>query len=38
VAVSFTDCVSVALRAKRKVIRAFSFDRHFEDAGFTLWR
>ena len=35
--VSFTDCVSfVAMRAQG-IRRAFSFDRHFRDAGFDLW-
>jgi len=36
-AVSFTDCVSFALMRKRRIERAFSFDRHFALAGFTLW-
>jgi predicted nucleic acid-binding protein len=35
--VSFTDCVSfVAMRA-RGLRRAFTFDRHFREAGFQLW-
>jgi predicted nucleic acid-binding protein len=36
-AVSFTDCVSFALMRRRRIERAFSFDRHFALAGFTLW-
>ena len=36
-AVSFTDCVSFALMRKRRLERAFSFDRHFALAGYTLW-
>ena len=35
--VSFTDCVSFALMRKRRIDRAFSFDRHFALAGFTVW-
>lgn len=35
--VSFTDCVSFALMKKRRIRRAFSFDRHFALAGFELW-
>ena len=34
--VSFTDCVSYALMHKRRIDRAFSFDRHFALAGFQL--
>jgi len=36
-AVSFTDCVSFVLMRKLRITRAFSFDRHFAHAGFTLW-
>jgi predicted nucleic acid-binding protein len=32
--VSFTDCVSFALMKVHGLRRAFSFDRHFRDAGF----
>lgn len=34
--VSFTDCVSFALMRKHQIKRVFSFDRHFELAGFDL--
>jgi predicted nucleic acid-binding protein len=36
--VSFTDCVSFALMRRHRVRMAFSFDRHFEAAGFEIWR
>lgn len=36
--VSFTDCVSFSLMKRKGIKRAFAFDRHFEDAGFELWR
>ena len=35
--VSFTDCVSFLLMKEAKIRQAFSFDRHFERAGFQLW-
>lgn len=35
--VGFTDCLSFVLMREARVRRAFSFDRHFEDAGFELW-
>ncbi|MBF0104724.1 MAG: PIN domain-containing protein [Deltaproteobacteria bacterium] len=35
--VSFTDCVSFALMKKNKIRCAFSFDRHFQMAGFKIW-
>ena len=35
--VSFTDCISFALMRRHRISRAFTFDRHFEDAGFTIW-
>lgn len=35
--VSFTDCVSFALMRQQKLRRAFTFDRHFERAGFEVW-
>jgi uncharacterized protein len=35
--VSFTDCISFALMRRRAVRRAFTFDRHFEVAGFVRW-
>lgn len=34
--VSFTDCVSFALMRRHGVNRAFTFDRHFADAGFEV--
>jgi predicted nucleic acid-binding protein len=34
--VSFTDCISFVLMKREKINRAFSFDRHFELAGFHL--
>jgi predicted nucleic acid-binding protein len=35
--VSFTDCISFVLMRRHGIDRAFSFDRHFRDAGFRLW-
>ena len=35
--VSFTACVSFGLMQKAEIKRVFSFDRHFERAGFELW-
>ena len=35
--VSFTDCISFALMRRHRVRRAFTFDRHFEAAGFQTW-
>lgn len=34
--VSFTDCISFVLMKREKINRVFSFDRHFEMAGFDL--
>lgn len=34
VKVSFTDCISFVLMRKNAIKRAFSFDEHFEQAGF----
>ena len=34
---SFTDCISFATMRARDVRRAFTFDRHFREAGFVLW-
>ncbi len=36
--VSFTDCVSFVFMRSLKIKQAFSFDAHFERAGFHLWR
>lgn len=33
---SFTDCLSFVLMKRLKIQRAFSFDRHFSQAGFVL--
>lgn len=35
--VGFADCISFILMVKSRIRRAFSFDRHFERAGFELW-
>lgn len=35
--VSFTDCISFTLMRKRKIKRVFSFDHHFQMAGFGLF-
>lgn len=35
--VSFTDCTSFALMRRRRITKAFSFDRHFALAGFEVW-
>lgn len=36
-AVSWVDCESFALMRSGRITRAFTFDRHFEDAGFHRW-
>ncbi len=36
-AVSFTDCVSFALMSSCGISEAFTFDHHFELAGFKRW-
>jgi len=33
---SFADCISFSLMRNNKIKRVFSFDRHFEFAGFKL--
>lgn len=35
--ISFADCLSFALMRQAKIKRAFTFDRHFERAGFEIW-
>lgn len=35
--VSFTDAVSFVLMARHGLTTAFTFDRHFADAGFLGW-
>lgn len=35
--ISFTDCVSFVLMKKEKIKRVFSFDQHFNFAGFKLF-
>ena len=34
--VSFTDCISIVLMKRVKINRVFSFDKHFEFAGFHV--
>ena len=34
--IGFTDCISFALMQKHKISQVFSFDKHFEYAGFHL--
>jgi len=36
-ALSFTDCISFVTMRARGATKAFAFDRHFRQAGFTLW-
>jgi predicted nucleic acid-binding protein len=35
--VSFTDCISFVLIRQKNLKDVFSFDSHFERAGFRLW-
>lgn len=35
--VSFTDCISFVLMRSHRLKRAFTFDQHFERAGFDVW-
>lgn len=34
--VSFTDCISFAIMKRNQISTAFTFDRHFRDAGFRV--
>jgi predicted nucleic acid-binding protein len=34
--VSFTDCISLVLMRRNRLERAFTFDRHFVNAGFEI--
>ncbi len=36
--VSFTDCISMALMKRQKTNRIFSYNRHFDLAGFHVVR
>jgi len=35
--IGFVDCLSMALMRRHRLISIFSFDKHFELAGFKLW-
>ena len=35
--VGFTDAISFVLMSRHGLTTAFTFDRHFEDAGFLVW-
>jgi predicted nucleic acid-binding protein len=34
--ISFTDCISFAIMKRNRISTAFTFDRHFLDAGFQV--
>ena len=34
--VSFTDCISFVLMKRSRIIHAFTYDRHFAEAGFQI--
>lgn len=34
---AFTDCTSFIVMQRQQIWQAFSFDKHFEQAGFRLW-
>jgi predicted nucleic acid-binding protein len=35
--VSWVDCESFAIMRSHRIAKAFTFDRHFDDAGFHRW-
>lgn len=35
--VSFTDCISFTLMKHHRLKKVFTFDAHFERAGFVIW-
>jgi predicted nucleic acid-binding protein len=35
--ISWVDCESFVLMRSARITRAFTFDRHFDDAGFHRW-
>lgn len=35
--VSYTDCISFVLMSRNRIERVFTFDKHFELAGFTIF-
>lgn len=35
--VSYTDCISFVLMRQKKIGNAFTFDSHYEIAGFHIW-
>jgi predicted nucleic acid-binding protein len=36
--VSYTDCISFRLMRDHRIDTVFTFDRHFELAGFRRWQ
>jgi uncharacterized protein len=34
--ISFTDCISFGIMKRNRISTAFTFDRHFRDAGFNV--